>query len=98
MKIHLKGIVLILGVIGVCLFAAIIFAGCNQLDSYKQVTLTRAGVTFSFEYPVTFEDYYGSLEEDYEEDSVTLLHPVENAVSRVFDEAFMIDITPQGLV
>jgi len=49
--------------------------GClNQIENgYTRVTVTRNGLRFSFEYPVTYDDV-GTLNEGSEENNVVLFH------------------------
>ncbi len=50
---------------------ALLLAGCSGSNSaggsnasYKEVTVTKQGITFSFEYPENYEDGFGTLDAD----------------------------------
>jgi len=61
--------------IGIIAFINITAVGCNNA-SYKKVTVTKAGVTFSFEYPESYKDSKGTLLG--KADDIVLLHTGAN--------------------
>jgi hypothetical protein len=67
---------------------SIITTGCGE---YKQVSITRVGVTFSFEYPSAYQDRSGSLKEEYTQNEI-FLESDERSDKGSTDKVFLMQI------